>query len=88
MMEEIAALTESGDFSGAEELLTASLAHFPKHEPFLHFQFGRLYVRWNKLTSALNHLGRAAELSRDEILLLQVVEEVRVAKGKQALQTP
>lgn len=87
-MEEIAALTESGDFVGAEELLTYSLGALTKHEAFIHFQFGRLYIRWNKMTSALNHLGRAAELSRDEVLIAQVVEEVRRAKGLQALQLP
>lgn len=87
-MEDLAALTESGDYQGAEELLSSALPLFPQHEPFLHFQLGRLYTRWNKLTSALNHLGRAAELSRDEILTAQVVEEVRIARGRQATQSP
>ena len=88
LMDELAALSEGGDFAGAEELLSSSLSLFPQHEPFLHLQLGRLYIRWNKLTSALNHLGRAAELSRDEILIAQVVEEVRVARTRQTGQTP
>lgn len=89
LMEELAALLEGGDFPGAEELLARALSAMPvQYEPFLHLQFGRLYARWNKLTSALNHFGRAAELARDEMLLVQIVEEIRAAKHRQAEQAP
>jgi hypothetical protein len=91
LIEELNTLLEEHDYEGGEELLSQSFATFPKHEAFLHFQFGRMYVRWNKLSSALVHLGKAAELAKmagDETLMVQVVEEMRVARKVQAAQAP
>jgi hypothetical protein len=91
LMEEFSALLESHDFEGAEELLSISIGSWPKNEAFLHFQFGRLYRAWNKMSSAVNHLTKAAELTNsaaDEILLIQVVEELKLARKRQFEQTP
>lgn len=82
---------ESGDFEGAEEILAAAIGGQPRLEAFYHFQFGRLYSRWNKLTSAINHLIKSAELAKtagDEIFLIQVSVELKSAKDRQASQKP
>lgn len=91
LIEEFNALCEAKDFEGAEELLAGALARQPQHEPFLHYQFGKLYAQWNKLSSAVNHLTRAAELAngkRDEIFMIQVVEELKQARNRQLMQQP
>jgi hypothetical protein len=91
LIEELNALLESRDYEGGEELLNAAFGYMPKHEAFLHFQFGKMYVRWNKISSALAHLGRAAELakiSNDETLAVQIIEELRGARRVQAEQAP
>lgn len=92
LMDELNGLLESHDFQGAEELLSQTIGTAPERlHGFFHFQYGRLYVRWNKLTSAVNHLTKAAELAHmagDEIFLLQVADELRAAKSKQSAQMP
>jgi hypothetical protein len=91
IIEEFEALVSGGDFEGAEELLAQSMGASPQLEAFFHFQYGRLYSRWNKLTSALNHLLKAAELSKlrgDELFTIQVVSELKSVKEKQAAQKP
>ena len=91
LIEEFESLIEEGDFEGAEELLAQSLDRAPQLEAFFHFQYGRLYSRWNKLTSAVNHLNRAAELSKsrgDELFTIQVVMELKSVKDRQAAQRP
>jgi hypothetical protein len=91
LIAEFNALIRERDFEGAEELLTAGLNLFPANESFLHFQFGRLYREWNKLTSAINHLIRAVELcvaSGDEILQIQVLEELKTTRESQLGQCP
>lgn len=92
LIEELNGLIDDGDFEGAEEVLTSALASAPaRYESFFHYQLGRIYSKWNKMTSAVNHLSRAAELahsSGDEIFLLQVSEELRSARAKQDLQKP
>ncbi len=85
-------LLDDGDFEGAEELLTLALTQAPARlQSFYHHQFGRVYMRWNKLSSAVAHLNQAAELAHlqgEEILLIQVVEDLRLAKDKQQGQRP
>lgn len=92
LIEEFTECMDTGDFEGAEMVLSSALSGpASQFEPFLHFQFGRLYRRWNKMTSAVNHLNRAAELAhgaKDEIFLLQVLEELKAAKSEQAKQKP
>jgi hypothetical protein len=91
LIEEYQRLLGSRDFEGAEDLLAAALGGSPKIDGHLHFQLGRLYVQWNKLTSALNHLLKAAELAKgagDEIFVLQVMEEIKLAKQMQLRQCP
>jgi hypothetical protein len=90
-MDELNALTASGDFEGAEELLCQSLGQSERLDPFVHFQFGRLYARWNKLTSATNHLCRAVELAQaasDELLSNQILEELKTVRQSQVAQRP
>jgi len=93
LVEELGALLDAEDFEGAEELLTRALTASggSKYDPFLHFQIGRVYIKWNKLSSALQHLGLAAEMAKlrdDEVLLFQVLEEFKSAKGLQLGQRP
>ena len=40
------------------------------------------------MTSAMQHLGRATEVSRDEVMTAQIVQELRRARRLQAEQTP
>ncbi|MBX3020914.1 MAG: hypothetical protein KF799_04495 [Bdellovibrionales bacterium] len=91
LISEFNELTEARDFEGAEELLSGALSASSQYEAFLHFQLGRLYTQWNKMTSAVNHLSRASELAfaaSDHILLLQISEELKTAKRRQAGQRP
>ncbi len=90
-MESFGSLLESGDFEGAEEILASGMGASPKYAPFIHLQYGRLYTRWNKLSSAINHLVKAAELAKaggDEMFLIQVTEELKWVKKRQSTQTP
>ncbi len=91
LVEEFNALVEAQDFEGAEELLAQAISQHSKHEPYLHFQMGRMYLQWNKLSSAINHLSKAAEMAKqnsDEFFVLQVVEELKLAKKRQVGQRP
>ena len=91
LIEDFEAHLQSGDFEGAEEILAAAIGGQPRLEAFYHYQYGRLYGRWNKLTSAINHLIKSAELAKladDEIFLIQVSAELKAAKDKQASQKP
>jgi hypothetical protein len=94
LTETLSGLLEAEDYEGAEELLLRQLSQpslNPQFETFLHFQMGRLYGRWNKLSSAIQHLALAAEQARqraDEILLYQVLEEFKLAKHRQLEQRP
>ena len=92
LMEELNGLLESQDFEGAEELLSQGIGAAPERlQGFFHYQYGRVYTRWNKLTSAVNHLTKAAELAHaagDELFLIQVADDLRSAKNKQAAQMP
>jgi len=92
LIEELTGLLEEKDYEGGEELLSQAFGSLPaKHEGFIHYQFGKMYVRWNKMSSALVHLGKAAELSKmngDEMLMVQVIEEIRHARKLQSEQDP
>lgn len=89
IVESLEALIGSGDFDGAEELLFHAMEKAPKLEAFFHFQFSRLYVKWNKLTSAQNHVLRAIDLSHeDELFKIQLVSELKSIKARQAEQCP
>lgn len=84
-------LVTEGDFEGAEAVLSHGLESMDKHSAFVHFQFGQLYCKWNKLTSATNHLLKAAELAKirgDEIFVIQVVSELKRVREAQASQRP
>lgn len=84
-------LLEAGDFEGAEAHLSAGLALFPELHALVHFQFGRLYLKWNKLSSAVSHLGTAAELahsSKDLVLLSIIQIELKSARQNQLGQKP
>lgn len=88
---EFEAHLDTGDFEGAEELLAVAIGARPALEAFFHFQFGRLYSKWNKLTSAVNHLNKAAELAKnrgDDLFVIQVVSELKAVKQKQLGQRP
>ena len=91
LIEEFNLCREQGDQEGAEAVLYSALELGPDFEAFVHFQFGRLYGEWNKLTSAINHLSRAAELldtRRDVTLWIQVTGEIESLRQRQALQKP
>lgn len=84
----------AGDLAGAEELLASALgqAQFKAYRALIHFQFGRLYRRWNKLSSALSHLDLAldhlAGKRGDRQFYLLVLQERRAARDAQIIQTP
>ncbi len=89
--EEVGALIEEGDFEGAEEYLSARLACEPRFQCFIHYQLGRLYRRWNKLSSAIQHFNQAIEgalADRNEIFVAQILEELNLAKSEQRSQKP
>ncbi len=88
LMDQLFALLEAQDFEGAEALLSAALGRKNKYQAFLHFQLAVLYRQWNKLTSAVNHLHKAAELTKSEILVVQIRQELRRARTLQAEQQP
>jgi hypothetical protein len=89
LIAEFQELVSAGDREGAEELLASALGRDPAADAYLHLQFGRLYRDWNKLTSAVNHLHKAAELaSADRLLLLQIADELKGVRRRQSLQTP
>lgn len=91
LIQEFGQLLDARDYEGAEELMVAALATPSQFEALLHYQLGRLYRRWNKMTSALNHLTRAAELAQaggERIFLIQIMDEYRAAKDAQTRQTP
>lgn len=86
-------LLEVDDFEGAEALMLIALAS-PLHierEYFLHYQLGRVYSQWNKMSSSIAHYGLAAELAyqrADEVFLLQIREDLKSAKKRQHEQKP
>lgn len=91
LIAELDPLLESEDFEGAEALLLTGLGYHPGREYFLHYQLGRVYVRWNKMSSALAHLMTAAELAfvaDEDVFLIQIRDEIRHAKKRQAEQAP
>lgn len=91
LIEEFNALLEDRDFEGAEELLNSALHDQPGARPFLHFQLGRLYHRWNKLTSAVHHLNHAVDLSiaeNNSLFLVSVLDELNNVKRRQLDQRP
>lgn len=80
---------EESDFEGAEELLSSALGSHPEWAGFIHFHFGRVYRRWNKLSSAVQHLNRAVEAAvGNELFLIQVLDELREARKAQVEQRP
>lgn len=89
--ETVSTLIEDSDFEGAEEMLSAALIESPQYSPFLHFQLGRMYRRWNKLTSAIHHLHHAVEAAQAEgnnLFLIQILDELNIAKKDQRDQRP
>lgn len=91
LTENVNALIEEGDFAGAEQSLVAALAEYPGYSAFLHLQIGRLYRRWNKLTSAIHHLHHAVEAAQaanENLILIQILDELNQAKNHQRSQRP
>jgi uncharacterized protein HemY len=89
LSEDLALLLEEGDFSGAEELLSATLGQHPEWGGFIHFHLGRVYRKWNKLSSAVQHLNYAVDAAVDnELFLVQVLDELNQARRDQNLQRP
>lgn len=89
LSEDLAVLLEDGDFEGAEEMLSASLSLHPEWGGFIHFQLGRVYRRWNKLSSAVQHLNYAVDAAvGNEMFLVQVLDELNQARRDQKLQRP
>ena len=80
LSEEVLHLVANRDYDGAEELLYQALGRFPTQSTFIHFQFGRLYGQWNKLSSALAHFNLAIEsiggLSQLDFFKAQIVAEI------------
>ena len=84
-------LLECEDFPGAEEVLAQLLVVSPHMEIKVHFEYGRMYVRWNKLSSALQHYLLAAEKAhqaQDFLLLAQINMEIKHARHQQKEQRP
>lgn len=91
LIQEFNLLLGAQDFEGAEELAAGALGRDRRSDSYLHYYLGRMYAQWNKLTSAVNHLTQAAELAKsggDDLFLLQVVEELKLAKQRQLTQRP
>lgn len=82
------------DWTGAEEILGAALGrkNLKAYRALLHYEFGRLYQRWNKLSSAVSHYERALdELVRprsERQFRLIILQELRSAREAQASQQP
>lgn len=82
-------MLDESDFEGAEELLESSLGAHPEWQGFIHFHLGRLYRKWNKLTSAVHHLNYAIEAAAgNELFMVQVLDELSQAKKAQVTQRP
>jgi hypothetical protein len=100
LSESLSGLLEDRDFVGAEDLLSGALGSCRASsagersalEAFINFQYVRLYREWYNLSSAVNHLNLAAEIatatSRDSLFLLQVIEELKLARKRQGAQRP
>lgn len=91
LSETVNSLIADGDFAGAEEILITALAQSPDVSPYLHFQLGRLYRQWNKLTSAIHHLHHAVEAAQaanENLFLIQILDELDQAKNQQREQRP
>jgi hypothetical protein len=91
LIEEFDSLLAAGDFDGAEMILEGALGGAPDLSAFIHYQYGRLYSRWNKLSSAIHHLTLAAEqahIGGDKLFTIQVVQELKAAKERQLSQRP
>lgn len=91
LMHTLSDLVEGGDFEGAEAHLNSCLSEASQYEALLHLEFGRLYARWNKMSSAIAHLTKAAEIAHsknDQSLLLQIRMELKSAKRMQSEQKP
>jgi hypothetical protein len=91
LIEEFNVLLDQSDFDGAEGILALGYERQPELAAFFHFHSAQLYKRWNKLTSAIHHLIKAAELSKakgDELFLIQILEELKRVRRLQAEQQP
>ncbi len=91
LIEEFNSLAGAEDFDGAEQLAASAFGRDLRTDSYLHYQLGRMYAQWNKLTSSINHFTKAAELAKsggDELFVLQVVEELKLAKSRQLKQAP
>lgn len=89
LIEELDALVESGDFEGGEEVLARALAGAAgSMAAFYHFQYGRLYTRWGKLSSAIAHFHQAIDHSTDALFTMTVAQELRVVRERQMAERP
>lgn len=79
------------DLEGAEGFLSAALAGPSSVQLMAHYQLGRLYLDWNKLSSAIAHLEQAVDLAQSEkenLFLIQIMSELERAKKIQRSQCP
>ena len=83
------------DFAGAEGVLLGGLEEAHRGPAsdlaMLHYHLGRLYRRWNKLSSAIHHLHHAFDHTptvSENWLQLQILEELNAVKKEQLRQRP
>jgi hypothetical protein len=81
----VAEFLARSDFEGAENLLLDSLSSEPAE--VVHLQLGRLYLRWNKLTSAVNHFHHALATA-DEPLVREILRDLDRARALRSEQRP
>jgi thioredoxin-like negative regulator of GroEL len=83
-------LLTNRDFEGAETLLYDALASWPvKRHAELHLHLARVYRAWNKLTSAIDHVMRAAERgTTDAGVRRQIDEQLASLRRAQSEQNP
>ncbi|MGE4132260.1 MAG: hypothetical protein AB7F86_11520 [Bdellovibrionales bacterium] len=79
------------DLEGAEEFLLHLAGEKREWLALIHLELGRLYARWNLLTSSIHHFHAAVEAAlenQDQILLPQILAEIAAAREKQKAQRP
>lgn len=91
LVEDLNVLLAEKDFEGAEEFLSSALNGPAPQKLIAHYQLGRIYIEWNKLSSAITHLEAAVDLAHEtneRLFLIQIVSELDRAKNFQRRQRP
>ena len=85
----LAELLANRDFDGAETLLYDALTRAPAElRAEVHLALARVYAAWNKLTSAIDHVLRAAEGASDPGLRRRIEDQLTTLRRAQATQDP